>query len=120
MSEQNENNNNGKDFIDRKIGGFESVFVKFFDAVQKDIKSFFIVILVLTNIIIFYKYVNSLETRLDDNKVYSDKIIEEIKNQLRPEINENIERKTQKIETKVDSASNSLEELKEVIINKLK
>lgn len=101
------------DFIDRKVSGFESVFDKFFGAIRQDIKSFFIVLLVLSNIYIFYKYSNSLETRLVDNKQYSDKIIETVKEQLRPEINKNIEQQTQKIETKVDSASSSLEQLKQ-------
>lgn len=109
-----------KDFLDRKVNSFERIFEKFFDAVVRDAKSFFIVILVLTNIIIFYKYTNSLEIRLDERQVYSDRIIEEIKNQIRPEINENIELRTQKIETKVDSASNSLEQLKETILKSIK
>lgn len=109
-----------KDFIDRKVSSFERVFDKFFDAVIKDAKSFFIVILVITNIIIFYKYTKSLEIRLDENRVYSDKMIDQIKMQLRPEINENIERQTQKIESKIDSASYSLEQLKETIKSAIK
>lgn len=104
-----------KDFIDRKVNGFERVFIKFFEAVQRDSKSFFIVMLVFTNITIFYKYTQSLETRLDDNKDYSNKIINEIKNQLQPELNQSIELKTQRIESKVDSASHSLEQLKGIV-----
>ena len=112
--------NNKKDFIDRKTNSFIAIFDKFFDAIKQDAKSFFIVILVLTNIIIFYKYTNSLEVRLDEREIYSDRIIKEVKKQIRPEIDRNIEQRTQKIETKVDSASYSLEQLKEAVKRNIK
>lgn len=109
-----------KDFLDRKVNAFDKIFTKFFEAVQKDSKSFFIVILVFTNIVIFYKYTRSLEIRLDDNKDYSDKIINEIKNQLQPELDRSIEDRTNRIEEKVDSASYNLGQLKDIVLKKEK
>lgn len=101
------------DFIDRKVSGFERLFTKFFEAIQRDAKSFFIVILVFSNIYFFYMYSNSLELRLDEREIYSDRIINEVKRQMRPEINNNINERVQKVETKVDSARSSFLELTE-------
>ena len=104
-----------KDFIDRKTGFIERMFDKLIFAAQRDVKVTFIVLLVFTNIATFYLYTSSLENRVVENQEYSDRIIEEATRRLRPEIDREVDKKTQEIERKVDNASNTLQEIKDEV-----
>ena len=110
-----DNYHENQDFIDRKAGFIERMFDKIFFAAQRDVKITFIVILVISNGATFYLYTRSLESRLIDNQEYSEKIIQEVRRTIIPEINREVDRKTEKIETKVDSASSTLNEIKDAV-----
>lgn len=112
-------NEGQNDFIDRKTGFLERMFDKLFAAIQNDPKSTFIVLLVFTNIFTFHLYTRSLENRLSDNQLYSEKIIQEVRDRVMPEIDREMTRRTQEIETKVDSASHTLSDIKEAVTNSL-
>ncbi|HET8838496.1 MAG TPA: hypothetical protein VFM82_05815 [Flavobacteriaceae bacterium] len=103
------------DALDRKMGFIERMFDRFYQATQKDPKSFFIVILVATNLATFYLYADSLEKRLNENKGYSEEMIEEIRRKIMPEIDNRMDAKVEKIGKKVDSAAVGVNKLQKTI-----
>lgn len=104
-----------KDAIDRKTGFIERMFDRFFLAVNKDLKGFFIVILVITNLLIFWKYTESLETRLAENQAYSDEMIRQVRRSIMPEIERKMDNKVEEIGKKTDSINKGLEKTQKLI-----
>lgn len=109
-----------KDFIDRKTGFVERMFDKLFFAAKENLNITIIILLIFYNAFITHKWVSSLDNRVIENQEYSDRIIEEVRRRMRPEIDREVDRKTQKIERKVDNASNTLQQIKDEVTKTIK
>lgn len=113
-------NQRKEDFIDRKTGFIERMFDKLFFAASRDVKSTIIVVLIMTNFWSLLELRESDKDRISDIQEYSDRITEEVRRRLIPEINKKVDARTEKIETKVDSASTTLEYIKDEITKSIK
>lgn len=95
----------------------ERFFDKLFFAMNRDIKITFLVLSVLLNVYTMTKYINSLETRMEDSDQFRDRMIEEIRGQMTPIIQRSVDDKTEEIERKVEDANENLLYLQKTIEN---
>lgn len=93
----------------------ERFFDKLFFALNRDIKVTFLVLTILYGGFITTKYINSLEQRMTESDLFRDRMIEEIRRDIRPIIDKKIKLKTKEMINNIENANQNLYILQETV-----
>lgn len=105
--------NKGIEYVQQNM--VERFFDKLFFALTRDVKVTFLALTIIYAGFITFKYISSLEARMQASNVFRDRMIKEVRRDLQPIIQRKIEIKTKKIEHKVDNANKNLIELQKTV-----
>lgn len=100
---------------DQKQHFIERIFGAFSESARKDIKSFFIVILIGSNAFFISKWTSCTETRVVDKQSQYNEILRLVLPRIEESVERKVEQKTRDVSQKVEKVDQSLGELTKAV-----